>query len=253
MTEAVLTPGVDTFTLLDLFERAAGHKDLTLHRGNGSRVRSEPITTYVLDEQVLAALAQRGIRREPRPDCRDEIFTLVDQNPQEHVPGWVPSCYWNFKQRDGAEHQFDLRMTLGVHFYVHTERRGIVLVPQASGSFVSPVDRLPNFRMFQALVEHDDAAPAIAKELAASDGDIVVTWTDLGLGGIRSITALFDEFAQRREAIVRLGGNHEVFQPDPHPPYQRPVNELFVAEPAQPRVFDAWRAQLSEYRALLVA
>lgn len=248
----VLTMGENALTLLDLLRKAAARKGLTLHEG-ASKVYSEPIKEYALDERLLAALAERNIKRQARPDCRNEIFTLVDENPQTKVPGWAPSNYWNFKLVEGDKHRFDLRVTLSVGFGINFEKRGVVLVPQAHGSYVWAADRLPNFRMFKALVENDNDVPAVAKELAASDGTVVVTWTELGLGGIRRLADLFTEFAARNETVARLGRNGEVFNPAPSPRYQQPGDELFIPEPAQPKVIDTWRTQLNEYRSHLVA
>lgn len=244
----VLTMGENTLMLLDLLRRAATHKGLKLHE----EAYSAPIKEYTLDEKLLAALAKCGIKREDRPD-RSNIFTLVDENPQEKVPGWSPSNYWNFKLLEGDKRTFDLRMTLYVGFGINLEKRGVVIVPQAHGSFLSAADRLSNFRMFKALVENDDDVPAVAKELAASDGTIVVTWTELGLGGIRRLADLFTEFAARNETVARLGRDGEVFDPAPNSPYQQPGDELFIPEPAQPKIIESWRAQLNEYRSHLVA
>src|SRR3989338_1325421 len=207
-----LTAGVDIFTLLDLLRKVAAHKGLKLQEG-ASKAYSEPIKVYTLDGKLLAVLAERNIKREDRPDCRNEIFTLVDENPQEKVPGWASSNYWNFKLLEGDKSKFDLRVTLSVGFGLNLEKRGVVLVPQAHGSFLSPADSLPNFRMFKALVESSAGAPEVARELAASDGTIVVTWTELGLGGIRKLPHLFSEFAARNETVAQLGENGEVFNP----------------------------------------
>lgn len=247
-----LTIGVDSFTLLDLLRKAAAHKGLKLHEG-ASRAYSEPIRAYALDDNLLKMLAEQNIKRQDRPDCRNEIFTLVDENPQDKIPGWLPSNYWNFKLLEGDKRNFDLRVTLSVGFGLNLEKRGIVLVPQAHGSYISAADSLPNFRMFKALAESDADAPAVAKELAASDGSIVVSWTELGLGGIRKLSHLFTEFAARSETVVQLGRNGEVFNPAPNPRYQQPGDELFIAEPAQPKVVQVWRTQLNEYRTHLVA
>lgn len=225
---------------------------MKLHEG-ASKAYSEPIKEYLLDEKLLAALAKLNIKRQDRPDCRNEIFTLVDENPQKKVPGWSPSNYWNFKLLEGDKREFDLRMTLPVGFGINFEKRGVVLVPQAHGPFLSAGDQLPNFRMFKALTENDADAPAVAKELAASEGTIVVTWTELGLGGVRRLADLFKEFTARNETVAQLGGNGEVFDPAPNPRYLQPGDELFIPEPAQPGIIQTWRAQLSEYRSQLVA
>lgn len=249
---AALLMGVDAFTLLDLLGKAAAHKGLKLCEG-ASEACSKPIKAYELDDRLLAALAEQGIKRQARPDCHDTIFTLVDKNPQEKVPGWEPSNFWNFRWLGGDENKFDLCVSLSVGFGMDTENRGIVFVPQARGSYVSAAGQLPNFRMFKALVESDEDAPLAAKELAASDGSLMVTWTELGLGGIRKLRDLFAEFAGRNELITQLDRDDQVFDPIPNPRHQRPGDELFIAEPAQPRVIQAWQRQLSGYHDRLFA
>ncbi len=247
MVKTALIAGVDSFTKLELLEKAAIYKGLKLCEG-GERANSEPIKEYALDDKLLTVLAEQGIKQQPRPDCHNEIFTLVDKNPQENVPGWAPSNYWNFKLLEGDGRKFNLRIFLGVGFGINIKKRGVVLCPRANGTFLSPADRVPNFRMFKALVESDEDAPIVAKELAESNGSIVVTWTDLGLGGIRRLSDLFIEFAGNNEMIKKISKNLEVFDPVPNPQYQQPGDELFVAEPAQPGVFKTWQAQLEEYR-----
>jgi len=253
-TKTVLEKSRDIFTLVDLIRKVAAHKGLKLHEG-ASKAYSEPIKEYVLDGRLLAILAERGIRRQPRPDCNNGIFTLVDENPQERVLGlgFCASNYWNFKPVEGDDTKFNLRISLCVGFMLNTQERGIVLLPLAHGSFLSPCDRLPNFRMFKALVESDSESSAVAKEIAASEGSIVVTWTNLGLGGIRRLSDLFFEFVGQSKETKQLGMKGEVFDPNPFPQYQQPGNELFITEPAQPRIIKIWRAQLEEYRNSLVA
>lgn len=249
--DAALKRDESAFTALDLLQRAAQHKGMRLQGGTSQRIISEPLRTYDLDDVTLAALAAVGIRRQPRPDCRD-LFTLIDENPQVEVPGWAPSCYWNFK-RDGGDGAFDLRISLEVELAISAEQRGVVLTPRALGTFVSPCDHLPNERMFHALVERDPDAPPVARELAANDGHIVVHWSDLGLGGIRSLHELFQEFAGRAPAVLCLGSSAEIFDPVAHPRWQVPLDALYVIEAAQPRVIQTWREQLGAYRARLVA
>ena len=249
-TATVINMGVDTFTLLDLLRKAAAYKDLKL-REDASKAYSKPFKVYTLNDKLLAVLAEQGIKRQDRSDCNNEIFTLVDENPQKKIWGWAPSNYWNFKLL--KERTFDLRVSLSIDFEINQEKRGVVFWPQTHGTFVSPADQLPNFRMFKALADNDENAQAVAKELAASNGSIVITWTDLGLGGIRKLTNLFAEFAGRNETIARLAENGEVFNPVPYPKYQQPRDELFVTEPAQPKVIQLWREQLKEYRNNLTA
>jgi len=250
-TEA-LRPGVDTFTLFDLLRRASAHNGLVFHEG-ASHAYSEPIIEYALDEARLAFLASRGICRHDRPDCGGDIFTLVDENPQDSIPGFVSSNYWNFRAFTDGRRGFDLRISLAVGFKVDDEKCGIILIPRAHGPFVSAAEMLPNFRMFQALADSDPNAPAVAKEVAASEGTVLVSWDKLGLGGIRKLTDLFSEFVGQNDAVAELGKSRGIFDPPPHPHYQTPGDDLFVAKSAQPIVIGLWRGQLGAYREKLVA
>ena len=248
-TKVLLTPGKDTFTLYDLIGKAAEYKSLKL---DGIK-SSEPMASYTLDEKLLAFLAKRNIKQQPRPDVRHNIFTLVDGGWQEKYDGVTPSNYWNFKRKDREDEdsEFDLRVTLSVKLNLNIEQRGVEFWPQAHGTFLSAGSQTSNFRMFQALVESGGEVLEVAKEIAASDGHIVVTWTDLGLGGIRRMSDLFKEFNPANSAVDGIAVRGEVFDPQP---YLHAIdNVMFIAEPAQPRTIAAWRAQLKEYKTSLVA
>lgn len=240
----VLIPGIDTYTLLDLLKLAARHKGLELW-WNASKTFFKPIKKYTLDDRLLDILESRNIKREPRPDLS---FTLVDQNPQEITPGHRPSNYWSFKLLKGSNYNYDLLISLSVRYEVSTKKQGIILLPLAIGTVLSPADHLPNLRMFQALVESDRDAPAIAKEIAGNASGLIVTWSDLGLGGIRRLTELFHEFTNRNVAIENLSRQDGVFSPTPHPYQQQLTDELFITELAQLRILKAWRNQLEAYR-----
>ncbi len=238
-----LEMGVNVFSPRDLIEKAARHKGLTLV-ADQLVPRSAPIKRYQLTKRQLAALSDRGIKRQFRPDCRDEIFTLVDENPQEKIPGFAVDNFWNFKLVAAGGSHFDLGIRLQVEFSICLKKRGIVFTPRAYGTFLSPVSGLPHFRMFQALVESDSRALSVAKEIAHSNGNILVGWTELGLGGIRHCIDLFAEFAGQNEEVRELGRSGKVFGPDPSA-------DWYISEPVQSSLFETWEFQLENYRARL--
>lgn len=251
-SNSVLLMGADAFTLREIVTKAAAFKGLKI-QGGASWACSETIKEYPLDNKTLAALAKRGIEQQPRPDCSDRIFTLVDNNPQTKIPGYAPSNYWNFLSIEGDKPKFDLSVSLFVDFNINIKKRGIVFWPRACGKGVSAGAHLPNYRMFKALTENDSGAPLIAQEIAGSDGTIVVTWTDLGLGGLRRIADLFVEFASDNGKIIELGEDNKVFDPAPYPRHQQSGDELFIAETIQPKLIEEWAQQLDRYRNSLVA
>jgi hypothetical protein len=250
-----LEAGKDCISLRQLFKKAAAFKGIPIAENDISHQWSGPIAEYVLDDQLLAFLADRGIRRRERSD---DIFTLSDENPQVEIPGFMPSNCWNFKSEKDGTGRFDLKVTLEIVFAADQRRRGFILFPSATGMFVSPVDRLPNTRLFKALVESGEPCspyPAVVRELARSeDGTVFVPWANLGRGNIRRLSDLFRDFTGGNPAIVKLADrmeSMEIFDPIPHIrhwPIPDPGDEVYIVEHAWRRVLDAWHAQLAEFR-----
>jgi len=247
-----LVVGQEALTESDLLQKAIAFKGLEFGYLYSDRpgASSKPIKEYVLDNRLLAVLASLGIRQQLRPDCYNEIFTLVDNNPQENNSDFLPSNWWNFRLVEGQKSKFDLRISLCASCFIHFKKCGIVLWPTANGCYVSAGDRLPNRRMFEILVESDESAPPIAKELASSDGEILVTWADLGLTGIRAVNSLFAEFSNGRALIEQLALSDRLFNPSPYLSYWQKV-QWFVTEPAQPKLLQVWKEQLDGYRSSL--
>ncbi len=247
-----LESGVESITLVGLIKKAARLKGLVYWDGC-ERACSKPIATYALDNETLAFLAKHGVKQNPRPDG---IFTLSDTTERPEPRGdTVETAFWNFRRRkDRKDEKIDeLEIALSVGFGITMEKRGIILLPQAYGTFLSPGYNGAHRHMFKLLVEYHQDAPAVAQEIAASDDTFVVGFTELGLGGIRRLSDLFEEFARGNHTIKQLANHQEVFNPMPYPYYQNPGDELFIIEPAQPKVIGVWRAQLTEYRSNLVA
>lgn len=234
---------IGLFTVRQLCEKAAEFKGLQFKKSE-RRLCSTTIKTYTLTNDLLTHLATKGIMHEERTDT-ERIYTLVDTNPQQPTPGFCASNYWNFMiPREGE--QPELMVELSVEFAFRSKRRGIVFFPRAFGGVCAPADDLPNFRMFSALAGSDPDVNPIAHEIASS-GTLTVTWTQLGLGGLRTLDQLFAEFSNGNEQIIKLARQGQVFQPKPYSNTQT----MFVTEPDQPTLFDLWDEQLTNYRASL--
>lgn len=243
----LLKLGENTFTEDDLIRKAAVFKGLKYCEGGSSIKYSEAIIICELDPSTLAYLEKHRIKRHQRTD---DIFTLSDENPQEVTPGWAPSCYWNFKKKDG---RYDLKVSLNVQFRLSHRDRGIIAWPvvhTAGSGVVSASDPLPNFRLFKGLVEHHQIQAPIALELVQSGGFITITWTDLELRGLRSLPNLFEEFSKGNQTLQSVACHQSIF--DPPPRQQRAGSEiLYISEPTHPRLFDTWHKQIEEYRRAL--
>jgi len=240
----VLVQGKNCFTVRQLVEKAAAFKGLKVSEHD---LVSRPIKTYELSENILPFLREEGIEQQPRPD---KVITFVDKRPQTPPPGYSPSNYWNFTQKEDGSYQ--LKIAISVILRVDQKERGVIMYPNALGTFLSPCDHLTNLHMLRALVKSDKHAPAVAKELVASNGKIIVFWADLGLGGIRPLQELFYEFAGNNDKISHLYP-HNVFDPLPHVNGQKQEDEIFVIESAQPDLIKTWRKQLKSYIDALAA
>jgi hypothetical protein len=236
--------------IVDLAAKARGIELFPYRNDSSTRQwrQGKPFASKLIDEEFLRFLAERGFKRQERPDA-PYVFTLVDENHQEPASGFHASNYWNFRLPGGSEKAHELKIELSVYMALSISERGIVIIPQAHGTgIMSPADRLPNIRMFKALVDSGVEVPGIAKEILASENSsVVIQFSDLGLGGIRTIHDLFHEFARGRPKITDML-NNRVVQFDPTPYNNMFDPECYMVEPAQPKTIAAWRKQLQDYR-----
>ena len=236
--QVVLTPGVDIFTEEMLYERVA--QSVGLEYEVGETRTSNTFATFDLDAQLLAHLNINGIQ-EFRPVGAD-IFTLVDTNkPQDHQPGFSPSNVWSFRSGEISV------ISLGVTFCIIPYYRGVSLQPLTRGQASSPSDNLPNMRMFSALVETNIVLdlPQIARTIAQATEDVIIPWGKIGLGGLRRLTTIFDEFSWDNGFIRQLAQKDStVFIPHPY------LNDSFqwVVEENHFQILRAWSQQLKAYQ-----
>ena len=237
-----LIKGVDYFSEADLFQKAASLKKLELLKPNSNS--SEKIKEYVLTEDLLKVLAERGIKRR---GCTDDIFTLVDENFSDQNDDW------NFYQLQNGVGKLDLKISLSFRFEIDSEW-GVILRPQTCGATLSPNYNLPHFHLFKALVESDAASSGIALEIAKTNSRIIVPWSELGLDGICQRGELFrNHFANNNAEVHELSVRKpNLFIPYPYPREQGFDNNFFDVKTAQPRIIRAWGRQLKKYRESLI-
>lgn len=231
--------GEEAFTLLDIIRKAAAYLGVVYHEG-ASKAYSDPIVNYPLDSETLRFLETQDFEVNRRTGG---VLTVSGQKD-----------YWNYRLNpDGDRPASELVMGLAVGFGVSRRERGVVLLPLAHGSFLSPVAESPdNLKMFRAMVKLHTDTPDIVQRLAKSDGNLVVSWTELGIPGIQRMVDLFFEFCSGNEEVRRLAQRqHNLFQPHPYNEYRQPGEEIYIVEPAQPRLMRRWDAQLKDFRAKL--
>jgi hypothetical protein len=232
-----LKEGREVFTLVELFSKAATYKGIEF-LGGLSYALSKPIAACTLDENRLKFLASRKIEQQDRTD----IFGLVDNNRQKPRPGFCASDYWNFSNEQPRQ------VTLSLGFNIGEKERGVFVFPHTMATGASAADHLPQFRLFKALVESGGEFPQVAHKIAESNGHIIVTWTDLGIAGLRSLSKLFEEFSQGRDEIEELARMRDMFIPQPHGErHSSSAKEKYAIESVQPRIMKGWSEQLEAY------
>lgn len=236
----ILKQGVDFFTGRDLYEMTAHLLGLRMAQ-NDSLVLSRPLKNYRLKPKLLAFLANCGIKQQQRPDG---IFTLIDGNLQNEVPGWAPSNYWNFREVKDIS---NLKLGLTIRLQMDQQKSGILVLPATSAGLVSPCDHLPNWRMFQAIARYDEHVPRLVLKLANSEkGHFLVIWKELKLEGLRTLDDLFRDFAGNNEAISQLASHHLVFEPKPH--HSCSAEMQYIVKEVQEKILAQWRQQLKLYK-----
>jgi hypothetical protein len=251
--EKIFTRGVDCFTQLDLFQKAAALKGLVLKEDSLCISDSQNIKEFLLTEDLLAKLAERGIKKCDNVKEPHFQFILEDEDIRNVGLPEYPTNRWEFRRAIGQK--FDLRIFLSVGFErreANDEVIGISLRPQAGGvCFSSASDKRANFHLFKALVEDWPEAPPIAKDLAASDGVIHLSWIDIGWEGLRFRPDLFQYFTGGNDRVFEL---HEkkIYSPAPFPSESGRGEMLYDTKSVQRYLIRRWNKQLREYRDSLV-
>ena len=193
---------------------------------------TKTLGSYKLEGEFLEALKKNGFKLDKR---EDGITTLYDENP--------PNDYWNFKEEN------ELLITLHLKPHVSKRERGVVFHPLAHGTFLSPVDGLIMFRFFKVVADYDTKThPSVRRLVNEEVGTFTVSWTEIGLGGIKIIGELFDEFVGYKEKIKELAKSRfNPFEPDPKEDCWK-----FIPEPFQPALFNIWQKQVDEFKSELV-
>lgn len=227
----------DVFTLLDLLRKAAEHVGLKLEEG-AREARSEPIITYTLDEALINFLKSHGYTTDRRSD---DVFALGSESGH---------YWWLFDTKEGRAKEISLLVGLAAH----RGDRGIRILPMVRGSAGATDNLEYHTRMFRLIAEFQDEKSPLVRELvkniaANTEEYMVVGWTELGLGGIRSLRELFEEFSKGIEASRKLAiGSQNPFDPVPYPRYDNPGDEIYIPEPNQRAILRFWEKQLEHYR-----
>ncbi len=183
----------------------------------------------------------------------DGVITLSDNNRQKENGIFRSSNYWNF--RNNEEKKDPLILEMRIRARLDGKERGIHCYPCVTGSFLSPVDHLPQWRVFKILFNiiqnsETEGCKKIVRDIAQSEkGEVFVSWSDISnshmhLSGIRTISKLFSEFIRGHESLQRLINtcpHLEIFS------FIKEKEDFFVLERFHLEIFDLWKEELDNF------
>lgn len=216
-----------------LIEKAAvflglGNKNEEVFSG----YRLKPLCQYELTGEFLKALQTGGFEYKERPDG---VITLSGESNK----------YWNFRRREGEKDKLLLSLELLPN--ISEPDRGVVFTPMVFGTFLSPGEVSISLEVFRVVLKNNLEKHPLIHKVVAADGKLVVTWTNIQLGGIRSLQTLFEEFVNRNKKINEL--RHNPLSPfDFQPHLCRDLTEpYYLPESIQPLILQLWRYQLENF------
>ncbi|MEK7121598.1 MAG: hypothetical protein AAB857_02720 [Patescibacteria group bacterium] len=225
-----------------LIEKAAASRGLTIKRyhENGQYSETEIVGTYKLDKELLEALGKVGFTFEPgKKSPYDTMIYLTGNSNQKGQEVFDSDC-WDWKRTE-TNHE----LTIYLRLSVSEKERGVVAVPEVWGNCSGGACHRPTINKFVVTVAgySPDAHPLL-KEMTL-DSYPTIHWSDVGLGGIKSVGTLFRELYGHNESILMLANsNISPFAPSP----KQGKYNYFVVESDQPRLFEQWENQLRAYK-----
>lgn len=229
--------GEDYFEREQLFGKVAAHRGLEIVVD-----RKDPFTDatalkrYDLDDALAAFLAERGFHQVPVQHSSWDFRLTYEGDGSSGV--------WEGDRLARGMPDPGLALVLG--FGMNEAGTGVVLSPKVRSAGQTPGDRDAHASLFRALVAYDKDSPALAREIVENGGRITVAWTEIGLGGLCSLSQLFLRFAGENEA-VKMVKNAGVFHPHPRDPASDFRGDIFLTESAQSRIMAGWRSELRSF------
>ena len=162
----------------------------------------------------------------------------------------IDSDCWAW-ERTETSHQ------LAVYFQLHVdeESRGIICVPDVSGNCSGGACHRPTSnRLMSIIATHFPNTHPLIRQITEKSPYPVIGWSEIGLGGIRSIGWLFDESYGRNRKVGQLVDSIiSPFVPNPRSRFNlsAATDRLFVLESDQPQLFRQWKGQLANLRSEL--
>jgi hypothetical protein len=239
----------------DLIKMAASNADLMLRESNSqvySRIirTSEIVETLDLDMTFLDVLKTVGFTFRPGIKPPHDTMIYLSGNSDQRGQDIFDSDCWAWKRTE-TEH----RLAVYFRLFVDENARGVICVPEVSGNCDGGACHRPTIdKLMGIITTHFPNMHPLIRRITKENPHPVIGWSEIGLGGIRSVGWLFDESYGQNRRVGQLADTIlSPFIPSPRSRFNisAATDRLFVLESDQPQLFRQWKNQLGILRSEL--
>jgi hypothetical protein len=200
---------------------------------------SEPIFSIEFNEATIAILRQNGF----------QVDLHVDKENVTRVSYWSNNksfYYWNFWPGEKIE----LILITDKHA---DYSKGIPFLPTLDGALNPDNCIQPGTLAFcTAFANFKDAPPLIEEIALTQKGKILVEWSEMSLGGTKSLRDLWEKVSAGYPSRECLPMTFQI-EPNPHLPILDDFNAMrFVKKAYQSEIVSGWEKQIAEFAEGLV-
>lgn len=242
--------GKDFLTHKDVLEKAAEFKGFEIaHLREGEvKAASKDLYEFKLDpsDENLTALLRENKFEFDRSEKRREFYIALD-DIQKYSDN--PSCGF-FEDQSFCWEKGEIpphALEVGVYMWPSEKKNGVILIPYLMASAGGACYRPTINKLLKVLVGYFKPANTLLNEIVANGGETTVNWSDMGLDGLRSLGAVFSDFAASTAIESLAVSNSSPFRPEPRKRYfNQPV--YYVPERIRPQLVEQWNEQLTDFR-----
>lgn len=184
---------------------------------------TKPLTNILLTDEIFSSLNEWGIKKISQ-------FHLKDL--KEEV-SWI---FFPFQPQMFISFQLILK--------IEKRKRGVIFYPFV-GCYgfmdFKPSSHLKFMKCIVNLLKRKEIFHHLVYQLT-DDKSVVTTWEQLGLGGIRTLNDLFNEFIGERIFSKRQFRDFGLEEISP-----KSEEQIYVKESVQPLIFEEWESQGKNY------
>jgi hypothetical protein len=241
MTKTQILTAADFLTETQVVNKAAEVHGLIIERKHGSCWETADIGEYPLNTDFLSVLEKIHFTFERDKERPNNGMKYLSGRSHQTGEIFESDC-WAFKTTEENPH-----ITVSFHLVIGEHERGVIAMPSIWGNCEGGACHRPTIdKLAIAVASHFDSTHALLKRMT-NRSHPVIQWREMGLGGLRSISTLFDERFGRNKMVCSLSMWHNSpFSPGPSVPMGQ--ESYFVPEHLQSSLIRQWVEQLEEFK-----